>query len=128
MDRGSATPTPGPTHPCNTIKTNSILPRPPEQVASAGRIVLLSVHQPSPAMFNMLDRAYLLAGGACVFCGPPTAAEAHFAAHGMPCPVGAAIAEHMLQVGQTRVTWVIMSVRVVFTELISQCPVGAAFL
>ena len=31
------------------------------QVASAGRAVLLSVHQPSPAMFALLDRVLLLA-------------------------------------------------------------------
>jgi len=68
------------------------------QVASAGRIVMLSFHQPSPSMFSLLDRAYLLARGSCVFSGPPSAAEAHFAAHGLPCPVGSAVAEHMLQV------------------------------
>jgi ABC-type multidrug transport system ATPase subunit len=33
-----------------------------KQVASSGgRIVLLSFHQPSPAMFSLLDRAYLMA-------------------------------------------------------------------
>ena len=69
------------------------------QVAGGGRIVLLSFHQPSPAMFSLLDRAYLLAGGACVFAGPPVAAEAAFASWGLPCPPGAAVAEHMLEVG-----------------------------
>ncbi len=68
------------------------------QVASAGRIVMLSFHQPSPSMFSLLDRAYLLARGSCVFSGPPAAADAHFAAHGLPCPAGSAVAEHMLQV------------------------------
>ncbi|GAB4823317.1 hypothetical protein N2152v2_010363 [Parachlorella kessleri] len=69
-----------------------------KQVASAGRIVMLSFHQPSPSMFSLLDRAYLLARGSCVFSGPPAAADAHFAAHGLPCPAGSAVAEHMLQV------------------------------
>ncbi len=59
---------------------------------------MLSFHQPSPAMFSLLDRAYLLAAGTCVFSGLPDAAEAHFAAHGLPCPVGSAMAEHMLEV------------------------------
>ena len=73
------------------------------QVALAGRIVLLSCHQPSPAMFALLDRAYLLAGGACVFAGPPAAVQPHFAALGLPCPPVEAPAEHMLEVGRDAV-------------------------
>lgn len=69
-----------------------------KQVASDGRIVLLSYHQPSPAMFSLLDRAYLMGQGHCLFAGPPAAAEGWFAAQGLPCPVGTAIAEHMLDV------------------------------
>lgn len=75
------------------------LPRPrpgPSQVAAGGRIVLLSFHQPSPAMFSLLDAAYLMARGRCIFAGPPDAAEIWFVRHGLPCPVGTAIAEHML--------------------------------
>jgi hypothetical protein len=69
-----------------------------KQVASDGRIVLLSYHQPSPAMFSLLDRAYLMGQGHCLFAGPPAAAEDWFASQGLPCPVGTAIAEHMLDV------------------------------
>lgn len=54
--------------------------------------------QPSPAMFALLDRAYLLVGGMCVFGGPPVAAGDHFAVHGLPCPEGTPVAEHMLEV------------------------------
>lgn len=32
-----------------------------KEVAGGGRIVLLTFHQPSPAMFSLLDRAYLMA-------------------------------------------------------------------
>ncbi|KAL4431621.1 hypothetical protein ABPG77_001463 [Micractinium sp. CCAP 211/92] len=67
-----------------------------KQVASAGRIVLLSFHQPSPAMFSLLDSSYLMARGRCIFAGPPASTEAWFAQRGLPCPVGTAIAEHML--------------------------------
>lgn len=63
-----------------------------------GRIVLLSFHQPSPAMFALLDRAYLLAGGACVLGGPPAGVAPALEAAGLPCPPGAATAEHMLEV------------------------------
>jgi energy-coupling factor transporter ATP-binding protein EcfA2 len=49
-----------------------------KQVASSGgRIVLLSFHQPSPAMFSLLDRAYLMAqvGAASWLAGQRGAAE-----------------------------------------------------
>lgn len=66
------------------------------QVARAGRVVILSFHQPSPAMFSLLDRAYLMANGHIVFHGSPTAAAPYFAQVGLPCPPDTAIAEHML--------------------------------
>ena len=48
------------------------------QVAQAGRIVLLSFHQPSPAMYELLDRVFLMSKGHVVFCGEPGAAYEHF--------------------------------------------------
>ena len=53
----------------------------------AGRVVVLSVHQPSPRAFRALDRVLLLgAGGVALWYGSPSRAEAHFAAVGLPCP------------------------------------------
>ena len=53
----------------------------------AGRVVVLSVHQPAPRAFRALDRVLLLgAGGIALWCGSPSRAEAHFAAVGLPCP------------------------------------------
>ena len=34
--------------------------------------------------------------GHCIFSGPPSAADNWFAQRGLPCPVGTAVAEHML--------------------------------
>ena len=65
-------------------------------LADNGRIVMLSFHQPSPAMFSLLDRCVLLAQGVCVYSGTPGEVEAHFAAIGMPVPQGVGAAEHML--------------------------------
>ncbi len=65
-------------------------------VANSGRIVMLSFHQPSPAMFNLLDRCFLMAQGRCVFSGAPKEVEAHFAGIGLPVPAGVGAAEHML--------------------------------
>lgn len=67
-----------------------------KSVASAGRIVMLSFHQPSPAMFDLLDRVFLMARGHVLFSGAPTQASAFFEAAGCAAPTGTAIAEHML--------------------------------
>lgn len=67
-----------------------------KSVANSGRIVMLSFHQPSPAMFNLLDRCFLMAQGRCVFTGSPKGVEAHFAGIGLPVPAGVGGAEHML--------------------------------
>ena len=65
-------------------------------MARAGRIVLLSFHQPSPAMFETLDRVFLMARGKVVYSGDPAAADDFFEAAGLACPSHTAIAEHML--------------------------------
>ncbi|KAK9811462.1 hypothetical protein WJX72_004287 [[Myrmecia] bisecta] len=67
-----------------------------KQVAAAGRIVLLSFHQPSPAMFSLLDQALLMADGRLVFTGSPVGAEPFFAQAGLPVPGHTPVAEHML--------------------------------
>lgn len=67
-----------------------------KDLASAGRIVILSFHQPSPAMFNLLDHVFLLAEGRKVFSGPPSMVENLFINSQLPCPEGVSIAEHML--------------------------------
>ena len=53
-------------------------------MAQTGRIVMLSFHQPSPAMYELLDRAFLMSKGHVVFCGEPGAAYEHFEHAGMP--------------------------------------------
>ena len=67
-----------------------------KEVARAGRIVLLSYHQPSPAMFETLDRVFLMARGRVLFAGEPAAADGFFEAAGLACPSHTALAEHML--------------------------------
>ena len=66
------------------------------QVAQAGRIVMLSFHQPSPAMYELLDRVFLMARGHMVYSGEPAAADGHFERAGLPSPGHTAIAEPML--------------------------------
>ena len=45
---------------------------------------MLSFHQPSPAMYELLDRAFLMSKGHVVFCGEPGAAYEHFEHAGVP--------------------------------------------
>lgn len=59
-----------------------------QAVAASGRVVALSLHQPSPALFGALDSAMLLAAGQLVYSGPPSAAAAALAGLGCPVPPG----------------------------------------
>lgn len=69
------------------------------QVARQGRTVLLSLHQPSPDMYSLLDSVLLLAAGRRVYCGAAAGAcESFGSAYGLPCPPGRPVAEHLLQV------------------------------
>jgi hypothetical protein len=69
-----------------------------QAVASSGRAVMMSLHQPSPLLFNGLDMAMLMAEGRVVYFGPPGAAGDGMAALGCPVPPGVTVAEHLLQV------------------------------
>ncbi|GAX77358.1 hypothetical protein CEUSTIGMA_g4804.t1 [Chlamydomonas eustigma] len=62
----------------------------------APRIVIASLHQPSPSMFVILDQVILLANGQLIYSGSPESAPAAFLSLGIPCPAGLSIAEHML--------------------------------
>ncbi|MEW5312284.1 MAG: hypothetical protein WDW38_003929 [Sanguina aurantia] len=65
-------------------------------LARAGRVVITSLHQPSPQLFAMLDQAILLAAGRAIFSGVPDCVVARMAELGAPCPVDLPPAEHML--------------------------------
>jgi hypothetical protein len=67
-------------------------------VAGSGRAVLMSLHQPSPMLFNGLDLAMVMAVGKVVYYGRPEEAASGMARLGFPCPEGVTIAEHLLQV------------------------------
>jgi ABC-type multidrug transport system permease subunit len=70
-------------------------------VASHGRVVIASLHQPSGDMLLGLDQVILMGHGRMLFMGPPKLAAGVFAAKGLPCPANSAIAEHMLNVASS---------------------------
>mmetsp|Transcript_4254 Transcript_4254/g.11994 ORF Transcript_4254/g.11994 Transcript_4254/m.11994 type:complete len:1451 (+) Transcript_4254:158-4510(+) len=68
------------------------------EIAEGGRVVILTLHQPSPAAFLQLDKVLLLTGGRKVFDIAPDQVETYFDAAGYPCPRTMPIADHMLHV------------------------------
>lgn len=58
--------------------------------------MVLSLHQPSPSMFSLLDKCLLMCRGRIVFNGQPSQASAFLLSAGLPCPQHEALAEHMM--------------------------------
>ena len=51
-----------------------------------GKLVLMTVHQPSTDIVNMLDKICILTGGQLAYLGPPSHMTSHFTNIGYPCP------------------------------------------
>ncbi|KAK1859358.1 hypothetical protein I4F81_001955 [Pyropia yezoensis] len=56
------------------------------RLASSGRSVVATIHQPRSAIYAMVDTLLLLAGGRVAYYGPAAGAVAHFARLGFRCP------------------------------------------
>jgi len=69
-----------------------------QDIASHGRVVIMSLHQPSPDMFDSLSQVLLLAKGRLAYLGTPANVGPHFSAAGFAIPQGRQPAEHMLHV------------------------------
>lgn len=57
-----------------------------QRIAQSGSIVIMSVHQPSSRIMNLLDRLIFLSRGQTVFSGPPAALPRYFTQFGHPIP------------------------------------------
>ena len=68
-----------------------------KSLASSGCIVMMSLHQPSPAIFHLLDSIFLLSEGHCLYNGPPGKVEQYLESLGLARPEGEGIAEYMLE-------------------------------
>jgi len=68
------------------------------KLARNGRMVFLSLHQPSEAVFKELDKVLLLSRGHCVYCGDADKISGYFSSMGFPCPNRSNIADHILEV------------------------------
>ena len=62
-------------------------PAPPRATGGTGRVVIFSVHQPSPRTFRAIDNVILLGpGGKRLWSGSPRDADEFFTRAGLPCP------------------------------------------
>ncbi|GAB2295552.1 hypothetical protein Dimus_029715 [Dionaea muscipula] len=67
------------------------------KVANDGRIIALSIHQPSSEVFYQFDDLMLLSGGEAIFFGETNSALQFFAEAGFPCPTRKNPCDHYLQ-------------------------------
>ena len=65
-------------------------------LASAGKTVITSIHQPSSATFASFDRVMLLADGHVVYFGTPGGSLGYMEGKGHPCPQGYNGADHIM--------------------------------
>ncbi|EQC34285.1 hypothetical protein SDRG_08058 [Saprolegnia diclina VS20] len=69
-----------------------------QALAKNGRMVIMSIHQPSTKSFFKLDKVLLLAKGKVMYNGPSKMAADYFAQHDFACPADETIADHLLDV------------------------------
>ena len=67
-----------------------------KKLADAGHTVIISIHQPSSAVFETIDDIALLCAGSVVYTGPREEAPGHFAKFGHGVPPNCNPAEHYL--------------------------------
>lgn len=73
------------------------------RLASGGRAICSTLHQPSSRIFQQLDRLMLLADGHVLYYGAAAAVVPWFSALGFPCPFGVNVADFILDLAQGEV-------------------------
>jgi ABC-type multidrug transport system ATPase subunit len=67
-------------------------------LASSGRTIIASVHQPGSALFELFDNLVVLAEGRLAYFGPANGTIEHFSKIGYKCPPMFNPADYMLQI------------------------------
>lgn len=57
-----------------------------EELASEGRTIVCTIHQPSSTVYNIFKHIYVLNGGLCEYQGTPTNTVAYLKSVGLDCP------------------------------------------
>ncbi|KAG1683927.1 hypothetical protein DVH05_012502 [Phytophthora capsici] len=69
-----------------------------KDLAGHGRIVVLSIHQPSARSFLLLDKIMLLGKGKLLYSGAPVESKSYFQNLGFKCPENENIADFILDI------------------------------
>ncbi|KAH0547421.1 ATP-binding cassette sub-family G member 4-like [Cotesia glomerata] len=69
-----------------------------KNLASDGRTIVCTIHQPSAAIYEMFDHVYLLADGHCMYQGAPSNTISYFANSGLHCPQYHNPADYIIEV------------------------------
>ncbi|KAL3658794.1 hypothetical protein V7S43_016162 [Phytophthora oleae] len=69
-----------------------------KELAGHGRIVVLSIHQPSARSFLLLDKIMLLGKGKLLYSGAPAESKSYFQDLGFKCPENENIADFILDI------------------------------
>ncbi|KAG1675510.1 hypothetical protein FOA52_001810 [Chlamydomonas sp. UWO 241] len=67
-------------------------------LASGGRSIVTSIHQPSSRLYQQCDKLLLLAEGKTVYYGDAHVAPHWFARYGQPVPFGVSTSDHILDI------------------------------
>ena len=76
-------------------------------VAKSGATVLMSIHQPSSKLFELMDHVYLMHEGRCMYDGTASLALSYFESKGYPKPMHYSPCDWMMEVSQTTKTAVL---------------------
>ncbi|KAL4444675.1 hypothetical protein ABPG77_002492 [Micractinium sp. CCAP 211/92] len=73
------------------------------ELASSGRAIITTIHQPSSFLYSQLDAVLLLSQGHPIYYGKGSEAAPWFAHLGVPCPFGVNIADWILDLASGEV-------------------------
>jgi hypothetical protein len=65
-------------------------------LATSGKTVITSIHQPSSSVFASFDNLLVLADGHMVYSGTPIGSMSYFASLNFPCPAGYNASDHLM--------------------------------
>ncbi|GAX76515.1 hypothetical protein CEUSTIGMA_g3961.t1 [Chlamydomonas eustigma] len=93
-------------------------------LASGGRTIITSIHQPSSRLYQQMDKLLLLSEGYTVYYGDAHVCSHWLAKYGQPVPFGVSTADHLLDLacgdlpGHTRLNSqeILMGLRAAFKE------------